>query len=91
MTAGSATTAGGVAGVADVPDQLPGADPVADTTSQMGLDYELYALLLATGTYSTSVAGVTTFDFDIGVIGGGAAGLTVTAGAAQLGAPAAPP
>ncbi|MGW8187549.1 MAG: dihydrolipoyl dehydrogenase family protein [Desulfobacterales bacterium] len=27
-----------------------------------------------------------TFDFDIGVIGGGAAGLTVTAGAAQLGA-----
>ena len=27
-----------------------------------------------------------TFDFDIGVIGGGAAGLTVAAGAAQLGA-----
>ena len=27
-----------------------------------------------------------TYDFDIGVIGGGAAGLTVTAGAAQLGA-----
>ena len=27
-----------------------------------------------------------TFDFDIGVIGGGAAGLTITAGAAQLGA-----
>ena len=26
------------------------------------------------------------YDFDIGVIGGGAAGLTVTAGAAQLGA-----
>lgn len=29
---------------------------------------------------------MTHFDFDIGVIGGGAAGLTVTAGAAQLGA-----
>lgn len=29
---------------------------------------------------------MTKFDFDIGVIGGGAAGLTVTAGAAQLGA-----
>lgn len=27
-----------------------------------------------------------TFDFDIGIVGGGAAGLTVTAGAAQLGA-----
>jgi len=26
------------------------------------------------------------YDFDIGVIGGGAAGLTVTAGAAQAGA-----
>ncbi len=26
------------------------------------------------------------YDFDIGVIGGGAAGLTVTAGTAQLGA-----
>lgn len=26
------------------------------------------------------------YDFDLGVIGGGAAGLTVTAGAAQLGA-----
>jgi pyruvate/2-oxoglutarate dehydrogenase complex dihydrolipoamide dehydrogenase (E3) component len=29
---------------------------------------------------------MTSYDFDIGVIGGGAAGLTVTAGAAQLGA-----
>ncbi|NOQ46785.1 MAG: NAD(P)-binding protein, partial [Desulfobulbaceae bacterium] len=29
---------------------------------------------------------MTNFDFDIGIIGGGAAGLTVTAGAAQLGA-----
>lgn len=29
---------------------------------------------------------MTTFEFDLGVIGGGAAGLTVTAGAAQLGA-----
>ena len=29
---------------------------------------------------------MTTFDYDIGIIGGGAAGLTVTAGAAQLGA-----
>lgn len=29
---------------------------------------------------------MTQFDFDIGIIGGGAAGLTVTAGAAQLGA-----
>lgn len=29
---------------------------------------------------------MSTFDFDLGVIGGGAAGLTVTAGAAQLGA-----
>lgn len=29
---------------------------------------------------------MTTYDFDLGVIGGGAAGLTVTAGAAQLGA-----
>ena len=29
---------------------------------------------------------MTTFDFDLGVIGGGAAGLTATAGAAQLGA-----
>ena len=26
------------------------------------------------------------YDFDLGVIGGGAAGLTITAGAAQLGA-----
>lgn len=31
---------------------------------------------------------MTKFDFDIGIIGGGAAGLTVTAGAAQLGAKA---
>jgi pyruvate/2-oxoglutarate dehydrogenase complex dihydrolipoamide dehydrogenase (E3) component len=29
---------------------------------------------------------VATYDFDIGIIGGGAAGLTVTSGAAQLGA-----
>jgi len=32
------------------------------------------------------VENMTKFDFDLGVIGGGAAGLTVTAGAAQLGA-----
>jgi pyruvate/2-oxoglutarate dehydrogenase complex dihydrolipoamide dehydrogenase (E3) component len=32
------------------------------------------------------VGKMTKFDFDLGVIGGGAAGLTVTAGAAQLGA-----
>ncbi|MBP1742157.1 MAG: Dihydrolipoyl dehydrogenase, partial [Deltaproteobacteria bacterium] len=29
---------------------------------------------------------MTDFDFDIGIIGGGAAGLTVASGAAQLGA-----
>ena len=29
---------------------------------------------------------MTTYDYDIGVIGGGAAGLTVSSGAAQLGA-----
>lgn len=35
---------------------------------------------------SDLIASMTTYDYDIGIIGGGAAGLTVSSGAAQLGA-----